>query len=141
MMEKKELLAQKLMESANENGEFFRAFVSAEDASDVQKVLNDNGFDATVEEIEELFSEGLKEILDFKDKASEEELSEEQLDDVDGGGFLRGTARTVISAAAGFGFGAFCAVCPAASAATPYVAGGLTAWSVAGYKKKSKKKK
>lgn len=133
---KKEMLAQKIMEAVNENNDFCKSFVAAEDATALQKVLNDNGFDVTVEDVEAIFADGLKEILAAKENAMAEELSEDQLDDVAGGGFFRGTLRTAASAAAGFGFGCLCGLCPAASVATPYVVGGLTAWSTAGYLKK-----
>lgn len=133
---KKEMLAQKVMEAVNENNDFCKAFIAAEDAISLQKVLNDNGFDVSKEDVEAIFADGLKEILKVKEVAATSELSEDQLDDVAGGGAIRGTLRTVASAAAGFGFGCLCGVCPAASAATPYVVGGLTAWSTAGYMKK-----
>lgn len=132
----KELLAQKLTEAINENNEFCKAFTAAEDAASLQKVLKDNGFDATVEEIEAMFADGLKEILKIKEASKGEELSEDQLEDVAGGGFVRGTLYTAASAAAGFGFGCACGFCPALSAATPYVAGGLAAWSASGYMQK-----
>lgn len=132
---KKELLAQKIMASANENGEFIKAFAAVEDATSMEKFLNENGFEVSLEEVEALFAEGLQEILKFKDSATEEELSEEELSDVAGGGFFSGTLRLVASSGAAFGFGALCAVCPAASAASPYVVGGLTAWTTAGYMK------
>lgn len=133
---KKEMLAQEILTAVNENEEFCKAFVSSEDASSLQKVLNENGFNVSLEDVEAMFADGLSEILKVKESAEETELSEEQLDDVSGGGFLRGTLRTIASGAVGFGFGAFCGVCPAAAAATPYVVGGLTAWSTAGYMKK-----
>lgn len=132
---KKEMLAKKILEAVNENNDFCKAFVAAEDAASLQKVLKSNGFDVTVEDVEAMFAEGLKEILTVKEGAAATELSEDQLDDVAGGGFFRGTLRLVASSAVGFGFGCLCGVCPAAAAATPYVAGGLTAWTTAGYLK------
>jgi hypothetical protein len=136
---KKEMLAQKIIEAVNENNDFCKEFLAAEDAVSLQKVLNDNGFDMTVEDIESMYADGLKEILAVKEGA-ETELSEDQLDDVAGGGFLKGTARLAVSSAAAFAFGCFVGVCPAAAPATPYVAGGLTAWTTAGYLDKKKKK-
>lgn len=120
----------------NENNDFCKAFVAAEDATSLQKVLNENGYAISVEDVEAMFADGLKEILKFKDEAETTELSMEQLDGVAGGGIIRGILRTVASAVAGFGYGCLCGVCPAAASATYYVAGGLTAWSVAGYRKK-----
>lgn len=130
----KQVLAQKLTEAVNENNDFCKAFTQAEDAASLQKVLQANGFEVSVEEVEAMFADGLKEILKIKEEAAGAELSEDQLDDVAGGGFVSGTARLAASAAAGFGYGCLCGVCPAAAAWTPYVAGGLTAWTVAGYK-------
>lgn len=134
---KKELLTQQILSAVNDNEEFCKAFVSAEDAASLQKVLNENGFDVSLTDVEAMFADGLSEILKFKDSdAANGELSENQLDDVAGGGALRGTLRTVVSAGVGFGFGCLCGVCPAAASATPYVVGGLTAWSASGYLKK-----
>ena len=65
-----------------------------------------------------------------------EELSEVELDAVVGGGVARGLVRTGVSAIGAFGYGAACGLCPGLAVATPYVAGGLAAWSTAGYMKK-----
>ena len=135
---KKELLAQKITASANEDQEFFKAFISAQDAPTLQKVLQDNGFEFSLEEINELGSDGVSGILAHNDGG---ELSEDQLDDVAGGGFIKGTARLIVSAGVAFGYGALCGVCPAASAGAPYVAGGLSVWTAAGYASNNKKKK
>ena len=134
-MEKKEL-TQTLFDAVNGNEVFCKSLLAAEDAASAQKVLNENGFDVTKEDVEAIFVDGLNEILKFKESATVDELSVGQLDNVAGGGFLKGALRTVASAAAGFGFGVVCGVCPAASAATPWVVGGLAAWSTAGYLKK-----
>ena len=133
---KKEMLARKLVEAVNENNDFCKAFVGAEDAASLTKVLNDNGFEFSTEEVEEMFADGLKEILKVKESATTDELDESELEDVAGGGFVRGTLRLVASGAAAFGFGAFCSVCPVAAGASYYVAGGLAAWSTAGYMRK-----
>jgi len=133
---KKDIISQQIIEAVNGNTEFAKAFVAAEDAASVQKILCENGFDVTVEDVQALFSEGVSEILKVKESGVNGELSEDQLAEVAGGGFFRGALRTVASAAAGFGFGCLCGVCPAAASATPYVVGGLTAWSTAGYMKK-----
>lgn len=133
---KKDIISQRIIDAVNNNADFCKAFVAAEDAASVQKVLCENGFDVTLAEVNELFSEGVGEILKFKESGVDGELSEDQLAEVAGGGFFRGALRTVASAAAGFGFGCLCGVCPAAASATPYVVGGLTAWSTAGYMKR-----
>lgn len=133
--EMKEQLSRKLTESINETSEFAKAFVSCENAAALRKVLQDNGFDVTEADVEELLHEGGEAIRKYQDTASDE-LSDTQLDEVAGGGALRGTVRLVASCALAFGFGALCGVCPAAAVATPYVASGLTAFTTAGYLRK-----
>lgn len=131
-MTTRELLGKKLMDAVEEGNDFAKAFLAAEDAQTLQKVLSENGFALTRAEVEEMFEEGRKHILNAGNEA---ELSEDQLDDVAGGGKIKGTLRFVASCAAGFGYGAFCGICPAAYAGAPYVAGGLAIWTAAGYKK------
>ena len=133
-----ENIKQKITDAAINDLDFFKDFIAAQDAPALQKVLQARGFELTVEEIEDLFSDGVDTILDHNQA---EELSEDQLDDVAGGGFLKGTARLIISGGVAFGYGAFCGICPAAYAGAPYVAGGLAAWTTAGYLSKNKKKK
>lgn len=130
-MTKKELLVEKITASVNEDQEFYKAIISAPDAATLQTVLKENGFDFTIAEIEECFTDGVTEILNYQ----AEELSENQLDDVAGGGFFRGTARLIVSCGVGFGYGVVCGLCPAASAGAGYVAGGLAIWTACGYKK------
>lgn len=86
-----------------------------------------------------MFADGLNEILKFKESGPADELSEGQLDDVAGGGFINGTLRLAASSVAAFGYGALCGICPAACAGSPYVAVGLSAWTTAGYVKKAGK--
>ena len=100
-MTKKELLVEKITASVNEDQEFYKAIISAPDAATLQTVLKENGFDFTIAEIEECFTDGVTEILNYQ----AEELSENQLDDVAGGGFFRGTARLIVSCGVGFGHG------------------------------------
>ena len=129
----KELISQQIIEAMTNDEAFCRAFVSAEDAASVQKVLVDNGFDFSLAQVEEIFAEGVQAIMKHNES---DELSEDMLDNVAGGGFLRGTLRLAVSAGVGFGYGCFCGLCPAASAGANYVAGGLAIWTAAGYKKK-----
>lgn len=131
----KDTLAQRIVDTLSENNGLGRSLMMAEDALAAQKVFVDNGIEITLEEVNSIFNDGVDEILKLKTSSANGELSEKQLDDVAGGGFWRGTFRTVASMAAGFGFGCLCGICPAASAATPYVAGGLAVWSTAGYLK------
>lgn len=132
----KDSLAQRIVDTlAVENG-FGRSLMMAQDAVSAQKVFVDNGIEISLEEITSIFNDGLNEILKLKETDLNNELSENQLDNVAGGGFWRGALRTTASMAAGFGFGCLCGICPAASVATPYVVGGLAAWSTAGYLKK-----
>lgn len=131
-MTKKEMLAQKITAAVTEDQEFYKAFISAQDAAALQKVLQNHGFDFTVDEVEALFRDGATEIVK---QTNVNELSEEDLDAVAGGGFFRGTARLIVSCGVAFGYGALCGVCPAACAGANYVAGGLAVWTAAGYMK------
>lgn len=132
---KKEMLKQQIIDEMNSDREFCRAFVSTADAASLQKVLTAHGYEISTEEIEELYAEGVEGILNYS-ASGEEELSEGQLEDVAGGGVVRGTLRFAASCALGFGYGCLCGVCPAAYAGAPYVAGGLAVWSASGYSKK-----
>ncbi len=133
---RKDMLSQQIMTKANEDEIFLKAFISATDALSVQQVLSENGIEITEEEVNEIFVDGVKEIQKYTDTHASGELSDEDLSEVAGGGFVRYLVRGTISAAAGFGFGCLCALCPAASVATPYVVGGLAIWCAAGYLKK-----
>ena len=128
--QKKEMLEQKLGEALQKNDAFCQAFAAAENAESIQGLLRDNGIDVSIGDVEGLFADGVKEILR---RNEEGELTEEDMDTVAGGGWIRGTIRLVASCGAGFGYGCICGVFPAASAAAPYVAGGLAAWTTAGY--------
>ena len=128
---RKEMLAQQINAQIN-NEEFAKAFVSAADAASVQKVLQEYGIHITLEEVNDIFVDGATSILNNQ----ADELAEDQLDEVAGGGALRGTLRLAVSCAVGFGYGCLCGVCPAACAGANYVAGGLAIWTAAGYKKK-----
>lgn len=130
--QKKEMLAQKLSDALQKNDTFCQAFVSAENAITIQKLLCDNGINVSLNDVEEMYSNGVKEILK---KNGDGELSEEDLNEVAGGGWFRGTLRAVASTAAGFGYGCVCGLIPAAAAGAPYVAVGLATWTTAGYLK------
>ena len=135
-MTQKELFAQKIMAAVNKDEEFCKALVSCEDAVSVQKVLGAHGIACTTEDVEAIFSDGLQSILKLQESGTAGELGENDLDSVAGGGAIRGTLRLLASGAVAFGYGCLCGVCPAASVAAPYVGGGLTLWTAAGYKKK-----
>lgn len=134
-MTNKEILAKQISDALNTNEEFCKALLSAEDATSAQKVLNENGIDVTIEDVEAIFNDGMDELKKFKDNA-DRELSDQQLDDIAGGGVVRGVLRTTGSAVAAFGMGMACganpAFCPAAYSAST----GLAAWSAAGFMKK-----
>ena len=125
-----ENITKKITAAVTEDMDFFKEFISAQDAPTLQKVLRAHGFALTTEEIESLFANGVNTILSHN---QEEELSEDQLDDVAGGGFFKGTGRLIVSCGVAFGYGALCGVCPPAYAGAPYVAGGLAVWTTAGY--------
>ena len=129
---RKNMLSEQIIDRANNDEEFLRALISAQNADEAGTVLEENGIVITAEEVEELFSAGVEEIRKFEAG----ELSEEALSEVAGGGLGRYIVRGVVSAAVGFGFGLVCGVCPAAAVATPYVVGGLALWCAAGYVKK-----
>lgn len=130
-----EMLTKKITDAVTNDLAFYKDFISAQDAVALQKVLQNYGFDLTLEEIEDLFSNGVSTILDHTQSG---ELTEDQMDDVAGGGFFAGTGRLIVSCGVAFGYGALCGVCPAAAAGANWVAGGLTAWTAAGYMKKKK---
>lgn len=129
----KEMLTQDILDKVNGDEAFCKAFVSAETAPALQKVLADHGFALSVEEVEAIYTAGVKGILAVN---SGDELTEDQLEDVAGGGVLRGTLRLAVSAGVGFGYGCLCGLCPAACAGANWVAGGLTVWTTAGYVQK-----
>lgn len=131
-MTKNELFSQKFIDAVTNDMDFYKAFISAENPAALQKVLKDHGFEATIEEIEDCFKKGVNEIL----SNNANELSEDQLEDVAGGGAIRGTARLIVSCGAAYGYGCLCALYPPAFSGAKYVAGGLAIWTTAGYKKK-----
>ena len=135
-MTQKELFAQKILAAVNEDEEFCKALVACEDAVSVQKVLSVRGIACTTEDVEEIFADGLQTIQKLHESGTAGELGENDLDSVAGGGAIRGTLRLLASGAVAFGYGCLCGVCPAASVASPYVGGGLTVWTAAGYMKK-----
>ncbi len=114
--------------------EFFKAFISSENAEALCGVLTARGYGVTVDDVNEMFVRGAKGIVEYME--NKDELSQGQLEEVAGGGFLRGTVRLIISGGVAFGYGAFCGICPPAYAGAPYVAGGLAIWTTAGYMKK-----
>ena len=114
--------------------EFFKAFISSENAEALCGVLTARGYGVTVDDVNEMFVRGAKGIVEYM--GNKDELSQGQLEEVAGGGFLRGTLRLVGSMGAAFGYGALCAFFPGAYAGAPYVAGGLAIWTAAGYAKK-----
>lgn len=127
---RKEMLSNQIRAIVEKDEDFVRSLVSCEDAAAVQKLLNARGIESTIDEIDELFRDGMKAL-----RAGDDELSEEQLEDAAGGGFWRGTARFAASCAIGFGYGLVCGVCPPAYGGAYYVAGGLAVWTAAGYAK------
>lgn len=131
-MTKKDMLAQKITAAVTEDQEFYKDFISAQDVASLQKILFAHGFDFTADEIEALFCAGAAEILK---QSNMDEISENDLDSVSGGGIIKGTARLIVSCGVAFGYGALCGVCPAACAGANYVAGGLAVWTAAGYMK------
>lgn len=132
---KKEMFTQQLNDLANSNEQFCVALAAAEDAASVQQVLAENGFDVSIDEVEALYAEGAKQISEYISSKTSDELAESQLSEVAGGGFLSGTLRLVVSTAVGFGYGCLCGVAPGFYSGAPYVAGGLAAWTTAGYRK------
>lgn len=131
----KRILVKQISDAVNGDESFCKALLSVEDAASAQAILKENGIDASLQDVEGIFKDGVSEIVKYKEasQAADGELDENQLANVAGGGIVRGVLRTSASAAGAFGFGMICGVCPAASVATPYVVGGLTAWSAAGY--------
>ena len=121
--------------------QFLNELIMAKTAEDTREIMLKNGFEVSLDEVHDLIEQGssvLKKTMD------EGELSDADLEEVAGGGQLRGALRFTAAlgraAVIGAGFGALCAVCPAAAAATPYVIGytALTSfdWIMKGYAKK-----
>ena len=127
-------------EKALTDDRFLTNLITAKDIEETQKVLAENGFEFSVEEIRGFCEEGKTLVMEANDEG---ELSEDALEAVAGGGKWRGRLRYALGllggAALGAGFGAFCAFCPAAAAAVPYVAVGyaglVTLWVMDGYDK------
>lgn len=128
----KELLAQQIMSLVNEDEDFCKALVSAEDAPSVKEVLNEKGIDVSLEDVERLFENGRREVVRVMESTPDAELSIEDLESVAGGRSFHGLARGIVSGAAAFGYGCLCGVFPPAAAGAPYVCAGLTAWTTAG---------
>lgn len=96
-----------------QNEEVCAAMLMCDSAEAVSELLAKNGIVATQEEISALKCEGDASVAKYK-ASGENELSEEQLEDVAGGGkFWRGVAAFAGGAVAGFGLGLVCGVCPA----------------------------
>jgi len=130
------MLIEQIKTLLQSNEEFCVELVKAENAEVAKDILNRYSVEASLEEVEEIFVEGRDNIIKYKEENQGKELSEEELDDVAGGGFWRGTLRLGASSAAAFGYGMACAVFPGLAAGAPVVVGGLTAWTAAGYMKK-----
>lgn len=105
-------LREKIAEIITEE-EFCAALLMCDDVTKVQALLRENDIEATVEEIEALRADGEAEIETVKNTAKDE-LSENDLEDVAGGGkFWRGVGAVAVGAVGGFGLGVVCGVCPA----------------------------
>jgi len=126
---RKNTLVQEITFALDSDLEFGKTFVTCEDAAALQQALKSKGIEASVEEITEFINAGVENIK----AQNADELSEEALDNVAGGGWGRYLLRAGVSVVAAAGYGALCGVCPAACAGAPYVAVGLTAWTAAGY--------
>ncbi len=132
----REMFAQEIREKLSRDEDFLQALAAAENAGDARQVLLENGFDMSLEQVEALFADGERQVEKFLENGMDCELSEDELEDVAGGGVIRGLVRGAVSCVAAFGFGCVCGVCPPAAAATPYVVGGLTAFTTAGFLRK-----
>ena len=116
-----------------EDESFIREMVAAKTMEQVKVVLQKNGYRLPDEEIALLMQSGKK---NLDATLAEDELTEEMLEDVAGGGKVRGTLRFIASLAAGAVGGFFIGVTGGAAAPGGYLlAGALTAWTVAGYAK------
>lgn len=129
-------LKEKIMLELNENDKFMKSFVSAKDADELQKTLKHYGYDVSLEEIKDINKIGVEGIVNYNNSTRDSELSLDDLENVDGGGVVRGSLRLIASSAAAFGYGAFCGLCPAAYGSAGYVVGGLATWTACGYVKK-----
>ena len=137
---KQEVLAQQIFTKADSDENFFKALLSVEDAVSAQKLLRENGFDVSLEDVETMHADGQNEISKFKESGTVGELSEEQLDSIPGGGVVRGAIRTGAYFGACLVYGAVCGVCPPAAAGAPYALTAGALWAAAGYVDGKKKK-
>lgn len=112
---RKELLQGQIADLLN-NEAFCEAFFRCGNAENVSALLAEYGVEASAGEIDEFVRDGNAALAAMKD-APDGELSEEQLEEVAGGGVWRRIARGAVSvvggAALGFGLGCICGVCPA----------------------------
>ena len=132
-MKQKQALYQQILDDLNSDEEFAKAFISVTDEAAMQKLLSERGYEVSLDDVREMFEAGKAEILKVKETAGDAELPDEALEGVAGGGFWRGLLRTTVSGGAAFGFGCLCGMAPGLAGMTPYVAGGLAAWSADGY--------
>lgn len=130
-MNEKKVFYQQILDDLNGSEEFLKSVVSAENDVSMQKVLNEKGYNVSLDDVKEMFEDGQNEILKYNENVHEE-LTENDLENVAGGGLLRYLLRGTISCGVAFGFGCICAAFPAAAAATPYVVGGLATWTTIG---------
>lgn len=116
-----------------EDESFIREMVAAKTMEQVKVVLQKNGYTLSDEEIALLMQSGRK---NLDATLAEDELTEEMLEDVAGGGKVRGTLRFIASLAIGAAGGAVIGLTGGAAAPGGYLlAGVLTAWTLAGYAK------
>lgn len=144
-MEKKNALALEIQKKGEIDDQFLKDFIVAKNSEEIQAVLAKNGIEATIDEINDFIQEGQQIVTEV---LSTDELSEDELETVAGGGKWRGRIRQAITyvgvAGIGVGMVAACSVFPGAASAwitlgkAGMIAVGAagTAWTIKGYAKK-----
>ena len=123
----REMFVQEILEKLSHDEAFLQALAAAENAGDARQVLSENGFDMSLEQVEALVAAGEHQAEKFLENGMDCELSEGELEDVAGGGVIRGLIRSKVSKAALFGLAAI------APRTIPAAACKLGRWSAEGY--------
>lgn len=144
-MENRTTLALEIKKKAETDDQFLQDFITAKSNEEIQAVLARNNIEATIEEIDYFIQQGQQIVAEA---LTADELSEDELETVAGGGMLRGKVIQAITyvgvAGIGVGMVALCAAFPGAAPAwivlgkSAMVAAGTvgTYFTIKGYSKK-----
>lgn len=88
-----------------EDEAFLKALLTAEEPEKMSEVLGAYGVSVTSDEVDELMQEGIDGMLEMQEKVSDE-LNEEQLENVAGGGILKGIVVGLLAVGGAVAIGA-----------------------------------